>query len=757
MAKMRILILSTAYFPFVGGAEVAIKEITDRLPLFDFELITARLDKNLPKEERVGNVLVHRIGRGSKLDKLALPFLGVIKIFKLSKQRRFDLFWPVMATYASGAAYIYNLLTFWKKIPTILNLQEGDSEDHLEKRHWGLIDLSWRLALPLSTHVTAISHYLGKRAQRLGFDREYKLIPNGVSKEFLNVKLKKNERKELRASLGYSEEDYVIITTGRLVHKNAVDECIRAFAYLPPRVKFLSIGDGAMKSELVELVKQYNLSERVKFLPFMNQTELAKHLAMADVFVRPSRSEGLGNSFLEAMAVGLPTIGTAVGGIPDFLMEGGTGFICEVGSPHSIAEKIQLTMVNKSLVAEVIKNAKNLIQSSYKWESIAASYQELFLSEAHRLLVVTPIYPPAIGGPATHTQFIEEEFPKLKTHVETVSYTDLNHLPAGFSNIAFAFKILFASFRADTVYALDPVGVGLPAAIISKIFRKRFILRVAGDRAWETAALEGFKDNLDGFILSIEQGSKQFSAKVRLYIKIERKVAKMAYRVIVPGQYLVRVMRKWGVDPSDVVAISNPVDIPPKISKIKERKKRNLSGKIIISAGRLVPWKGFVELVEASSVLRKDLKDLSLYIAGDGPERQNIRNKIHSLDLDGSVFLLGNLPKQELNEYITLADCFVLNTTYEGFSHQILEAQALGTPIVATNIEANRALVEDGETGFLINPQDQAQLKGAIARILTDHEIAKEMSQRAKERSLVYAREKISKDLFDVIYKSNDL
>ena len=86
--KPRIVIFSTAYYPFVGGAEVAIKEITDRLASqFDFEMITARLDAKLAKEEQIGSVLVHRIGFGSNFDKLLVPFLGALKVAEINKKR----------------------------------------------------------------------------------------------------------------------------------------------------------------------------------------------------------------------------------------------------------------------------------------------------------------------------------------------------------------------------------------------------------------------------------------------------------------------------------------------------------------------------------------------------------------------------------------------------------------------------------------------------------------------------------------------
>src|SRR3989344_3590085 len=281
--KPRIVIFSTAYYPFVGGAEVAIKEITDRLASqFDFEMITARLDAKLAKEEQIGSVLVHRIGFGSNFDKLLVPFLGALKVAEINKKREVNLFFPVMATYASGAAYIYNIFHS-RKIPVVLNLQEGDSEEHLTKRHFGLIDLSWKMALKRSSNIN------------------------------------KRERTALRKKLGFSEDDFVLITTGRLVVKNGVADIIKALAYIPKEVKFLSVGSGPLEAELKLLVKSYKLEGRIVWLGFVPNNELPNYLAASDAFVRPSLSEGLGISFLEAMAAGLPVVATPVGGIPDFL------------------------------------------------------------------------------------------------------------------------------------------------------------------------------------------------------------------------------------------------------------------------------------------------------------------------------------------------------------------------------------------------------------------------------------------------------
>lgn len=381
MAKKRVLIFSTAYLPMVGGAEVAIKEITERLgDKYEFELLTAKLKSSLDSSERIGGVLVHRFGFGSNLDKLLVAFLGVFKVMLLSREGKFDLFWSVQASYASGPAYIYNIINYWRKVPIVLTLQEGDSEEHLTKRHFGLIDLSWRMALARSTYLTAISNYLYKRAQGLGYKGIGKVIPNAVDINKFGKKISKREQDQMRERLGLSKSDFVIITTSRLVLKNGVGDIIKTLAYLPPEVKFLCLGSGPLEMELKNLTASYKLSERVIWQGFVPNDDLVVYLALSDVFIRPSLSEGLGISFLEAMAVGLPVIATLVGGIPDFLKDGVTGLRCEIEDPTSIADCVQRLIISPSLRKELGKNGQSLVNKQYTWDKVVRDMAEVFMS-----------------------------------------------------------------------------------------------------------------------------------------------------------------------------------------------------------------------------------------------------------------------------------------------------------------------------------------------------------------------------------------
>ncbi len=373
---MKVLIFSTAYLPFVGGAEIAIKELTDRMSdEIEFDLITARLDKNLKYEERIGAVNVYRIGIGIRLiDKLILPFVGALLALKLNYKNHYNYFWCVMVSFASGAAYIANW--FQKKVPVVLTLQEGDSEQYLKSKWFGLIDWSWRLALRRSDTLTAISHYLLERAERLGYRGQSYLIPNGVDVD----------KFEFVKHSVFNKEGITLITTSRLVKKNGVGDIIEAMKFLPESVSLKILGIGPLEKNLKLRIKNLKLEGRVEMLGFVEQSQVPNYLHAADIFVRPSLSEGMGNSFIEAMAAGLPVIATPVGGIPDFLTDPltnstgspqasseqvATGLFVPPESPRLIAFQVQKLVSDRVLRDKIIINAKRMVREKYDWNLIA--------------------------------------------------------------------------------------------------------------------------------------------------------------------------------------------------------------------------------------------------------------------------------------------------------------------------------------------------------------------------------------------------
>lgn len=383
--KKRILIFSLAYHPFIGGAEIAIKEITDRLSPaeFEFDLITLLFDKNLPRREKMGNVNVYRIGFGKKrptaaelvrfpmyLNKIFFPVGAFLKALSLDRAKKYDALWCMMS-YTGFSALFFNW--FRRKIPIILSLQEGDSISHIVGR------LRIRAVFPLyraifrrATIVQVISKYLEKFARSMGVTSQIEVIPNAVDTELFRTPVADENLRALKLELGKGDGDIFLITTSRLVKKNGIADAIRALSYLPDNYKFLILGAGALEDELKKKTRVLGLAKRVKFLGQIGYAEIPKYLQVSDVFVRPSLSEGMGNSFIEAMAAGIPIVATAVGGITDFLHDRWTGIFCNVADPHDVAEKVKQLMDDEALRSHIVSQARKLALEKYDWNLIAA-------------------------------------------------------------------------------------------------------------------------------------------------------------------------------------------------------------------------------------------------------------------------------------------------------------------------------------------------------------------------------------------------
>jgi glycosyltransferase involved in cell wall biosynthesis len=392
--KKRIIIFSLAYFPrHVGGAEVAIKEKTDRMPEYEFHMVTNRFDSTLPREERIGNVVVHRIGITRRhpsmvdlrrwplhINKYLFQFLAAWTAWRLHRRYRFDAAWAMMAHSGGIPAYLFTRLV--PTVPLVLELQEGDAPSYIER----IMRPVWPLFTRVFTRadaVSVISTFLGRWAVQRGFPGTPVLVPNGVDVANFARVYPDAVLDTMRDALGKRMGDVFLVTTSRLVRKNACDDVIRALAMLPEHLSFVILGNGPEEVALKKLASSLDVVERVWFVGHIGHTDMPKYLKACDIFVRPSRSEGMGASFVEAMAAGLPVIATQEGGIADFLFDEKrnpdkpiTGWAVEKDSPEDIARAVRDIMDKPEKVRAVVRTAKEMVIEQYDWDVVTKTMRE---------------------------------------------------------------------------------------------------------------------------------------------------------------------------------------------------------------------------------------------------------------------------------------------------------------------------------------------------------------------------------------------
>lgn len=186
-----------------------------------------------------------------------------------------------------------------------------------------------------------------------------------------------------------------------------------------------------------------------------------------------------------------------------------------------------------------------------------------------------------------------------------------------------------------------------------------------------------------------------------------------------------------GVPSHKVEVVPNGVDLSrfnPSVDGSAMRNRLGLrSEPLVVSVTRLVKRKGVHQLVTAFSKVREVLPDAKLAIAGSGPEAGSLCIRIRELHMEDSVFMLGALPHEQIAELMAAADVFVLASAVESSPLAILEAMAVGVPVVCPRAGGVPEIVEDGISGLMVPPADVNSLAGAVIRVLSDNQFAKRL------------------------------
>lgn len=382
----RILIFSLSYYPhLIGGAEVAIKEITDRISPQEMEFDMVTLYAGKTRQEKIGNVNIYRVGmkihvQGSSMPRISFltkafyVFSAFLKALILHHRRKYNLIWSVIASFNSFSALFFKMIH--KNVPFLLTLQEGDTFEHIKKQLGPMYQLYLKI-FAKADRIQVISNFLGDFARKMGAKCPIDIVPNGVDSTHFSRKPTSGQEKALLEELDLKDSDKLIISTGRLVSKNGIGNLIDAMAHLPLETKLLLVGTGPLENILKEKASLQKIGDRIRFAGFVPNRELPMYLAISDIFVRPSLSEGFGISFVEAMAAGLPVVATKVGGIVDFLKDEETGLFCEVNNPQSIALQIEKLLADESLRINLVKNAREMVRSKYDWNLVAMEMKEV--------------------------------------------------------------------------------------------------------------------------------------------------------------------------------------------------------------------------------------------------------------------------------------------------------------------------------------------------------------------------------------------
>ena len=315
------------------------------------------------------------------------------------------------------------------------------------------------------------------------------------------------------------------------------------------------------------------------------------------------------------------------------------------------------------------------------------------------ILLISPTIG-GIGGIAQHVNKLREKLEKRGYNVEVISGHNTFILrKKGLMNPSFAISASFKTLlrKYDVIHAHN-----LPSVLPMGLSIGRKILTLHGFYSEQVKMLHG---KAIGGITSW----------------FEKQALKWPDVITVVSKRDAEKYKQYGLN---VVYIPNAVDL----SEMPKNARRLSDKPQIVYVGRLSKEKGLEYLIKAIHVLYEKRINVDLVIIGDGPERDRIKYLAASLD---NVHLLGFLKHEKALEYVKGADALVVPSLIEGISTSILEAMALHTPVIATNVGGTTEIIQHMKNGILTQPRKPEQIADAIILILKDEKTRKNITEEA--------------------------
>jgi glycosyltransferase involved in cell wall biosynthesis len=361
-----------------------------------------------------------------------------------------------------------------------------------------------------------------------------------------------------------------------------------------------------------------------------------------------------------------------------------------------------------------------------------------------KVLIVSGIWPPDVGGPASHAPEVADFLLGRGHAVEVVTTADAppepreypvrwasrDHRP-GIRHLMAASLIRERARKSDVVYSTGMLG---RTALGCATARRPFVAKLTQDPAFERA--------LRRRQFSGDPVEFQSSGQARVLRTARDRELRRAAQVVCPSAFLAELVRGWGIPEELISVLPNPTPPVPSIPVAEPR-----DHPLLAFAGRMTAPKALGVALEAVA----QVPEVDLELAGDGDERAALEARAHELGLDGRVRFLGSLPRDEVLALFRRADAALLSSAWENFPHTLVEALAVGTPAIATSVGGVPEIVTDGENGLLVPPGDPTALADAIRRFLGDAELRARLAAAAAPSAERFSPERIYGQLEEIL------
>ena len=383
---MRILLVNYEYPPLGGGAGQATASLAREFVTAGHEplVLTSRF-KGQPSVEDVDGVRIQRVPViRHRADRCTPPEMLTFLLSASAAALGSVCAWKpdvVVAFFGIPSGPIGLLLRLINRTPYIVSLRGGDVPGFqpydlafFHKLLGPIIRLLWKNA----AGVVANSAGLQSLARRFAPEMEIAVIPNGVDAQTFHP----------TSAPAEAPRPVQLLFVGRVVFQKGLDVLLRALAMLPSSHDFRLeiIGDGDQREPLAAEIRRLGLEQKITFAGWCDRAAIAERYQQADVFVFPSRDEGMPNVVLEAMASGLPIVATAIAGNEDLVREGENGCLVPTEDAAALAAALTRLIERPDLRRTMGRASRAIVEREYTWQRVAACYLDLLRESCRPIL-----------------------------------------------------------------------------------------------------------------------------------------------------------------------------------------------------------------------------------------------------------------------------------------------------------------------------------------------------------------------------------
>jgi glycosyltransferase involved in cell wall biosynthesis len=582
-----------------------------------------------------------------------------------------------------------------------------------------------RLMVPLTTALVAVTQHEMRQSLVLGMPRgSVTVIPNGaVVRPFE----KKPPEKILR-----------IGAVGRLSRQKGFDILIKAMREVQARhgeSSLVILGDGPDRERLVGLAGRLEVS-----VEFPGEVRpLDKWFNSIDLFVNSARWEGMPLALLEAVSRGVPVVATAVGGIPELIEDGRTGYLADSGDPHSLASKIEEALARPREAWERARRAHEILERKYDIDDVTDRYLAFY----DRMLSSTEREKPPLGArpmmiadrfPTWSETFVLGEIEGLRSvgldaqvfALQRGSSRPSRDLPVEYSTgpfedsvriglpraveLARHYRLLLQVFRSDPRWLLFGLGRTSTVILAARLARGLGCSSIHAHFLGAPTVIGACAAAVAGLPFSVSPHASLTAFSERTTSRILERAAFTASCWRGAARFFSRLGPRVH-------------HVPHGIKPTPTRPGREPSSVLrILSMSRLVEKKGLDVLLESVEILDRSTSDWNLVVLGDGPMREDLERKAAHIDASGRISFKGWVTHKETADYLRRADVLVVPSVgiageTEGIPNVILEAFAADVPVVASATGGIPEVVRHNQTGVLVPQGDPRALAEALLKI----------------------------------------